>query len=470
MTAKQRREYWRNMERARILLEKKYARKINRALDEQVSSFIGWYDSGNVDVELWNEQLLKVYRELYMDVYKSFAKATYDGLRKQSMKFITMGRNEIWTAEVLQYLQQHGLKMVTTITGNTRQMLLDIVNRTIQEGIDEGLGAQEVTARIVERLRDQAFTPTTYRAERIARTETVRAANMGHMAGARQLPFEVAKVWVSAKDNRTRRIPKDGQGRPSDFDHWVLDGQTIDLTAPFNQVGRNGQIVSVQQPGDASAPPGFTVNCRCRVAFEPKRDANGRLIMRGQQSQTLQAPVESRRRYTTNERFMEDGKEYYDVSRIDISPTDPYSGKNYNNVQKAKVAYEQLQELGINVESVAYSSTSWGNSFYMNADVKGAKIKIRSSDHSVTNYDRIVNEFHINEKGLSRNDYLTLERTMFPDRFIRNEIVDFIEEVVPKNMITADHEIVEERVSKRTGKPVFLVRRRRVNVEWVRKS
>jgi hypothetical protein len=45
-------------------------------------------------------------------------------------------------------------------------------------------------------------------------------------------------------------------------------------------VNKEGVTITAMQPGDATAPPGFTINCRCRVAFDPKRDSNDRLIMK----------------------------------------------------------------------------------------------------------------------------------------------------------------------------------------------
>jgi hypothetical protein len=191
-----------------------------------------------------------------------------------------MGFKELWTQEVIQFLRDYGLLQVITITGNTRDILLGIVNQTLQEAIEQGLGTDETASLVVARLRAKGYEYTEFRAERIVRTETVRAANMGHMAGARALPFEVTKEWISAKDNRTRRIPTDGVGRKSEWDHWVLDGAKLDLDKPFTVTSAKGITIDVQQPGDATAPAGFTVNCRCRVAFEAKRDKDGRIIMK----------------------------------------------------------------------------------------------------------------------------------------------------------------------------------------------
>jgi hypothetical protein len=102
----------------------------------------------------------------------------------------------------------------------------------------------------------------------------MRASNIGAMKGAEAHDFEVDKQWISARDIRTRRIPR------NEFDHIALDGVVVDYNETFNSVGKEGQQVAAMQPGDITQPAGFTINCRCAVGFIPKRDANGRLIMK----------------------------------------------------------------------------------------------------------------------------------------------------------------------------------------------
>jgi hypothetical protein len=262
MTPKQRREYWRKGEVQRMKLERKYRGQIEEVLNRHMSSFTSVSDSM---LESWNTELLGVYQRMFRETFLTFSGMTYNSLKGQ--KFVGMGVAEEWTQYVNNWLAQYGLQMVVTISGNSRDLLLRIVNEAIQEGTEQGLGEAEIARMIQARLNDERYTFTRFRAARIARTETNRASNMGHMEGAKSLPFEVSKVWIAAKDERTRRIPRD------EFDHWTLDGQTVDYYEPFNSMG-----VQAMQPGDTSAPAGFTINCRCRVAFEPKRDRNGKLI------------------------------------------------------------------------------------------------------------------------------------------------------------------------------------------------
>lgn len=87
------------------------------------------------------------------------------------------------------------------------------------------------------------------RADRIARTETTAAYNAGALDAGRVERAGV-KVWLATADDRTR---------PS---HLEASNGCSALDDPFI-VGD----VSMMMPGDPSAPPEETVNCRCTVVF-----------------------------------------------------------------------------------------------------------------------------------------------------------------------------------------------------------
>ena len=53
-------------------------------------------------------------------------------------------------------------------------------------------------------------------------------------------------------------------------------------------------------PGDPTADKRNTINCRCRVIYIPKRDAQGRLIMRDR-TQAQVIPIRRIPRYTPEE-------------------------------------------------------------------------------------------------------------------------------------------------------------------------
>jgi uncharacterized protein with gpF-like domain len=54
-----------------------------------------------------------------------------------------------------------------------------------------------------------------------------------------------------------------------------MHGQRVDFDSPFIDPRNNEPLT---QPGDPSAHPGDTVNCRCTMRLIAKRDERGRLI------------------------------------------------------------------------------------------------------------------------------------------------------------------------------------------------
>lgn len=265
MNEKERQNYWRRNIRITRRLEQKFQPSVHKVVKKTVDKFI----ENRYDVDLMDDELLAIYSKMYKETIIRFANEQYKSLRRTKQ----FGFNAEWTAFVTEYLATQGFTMITTVTGNLRNVILKIIAQATTEAVEQGLGIDETTRLIIERLTEFKESPLSeYIARRIVRTEINRAANLGHMKGAEKLEFQVVKMWIAARDERTRRMPRD------QYSHVALDGQTRELNEPFRQIGMNGVEAVAMQPGDPTAPAGFTINCRCSIGFVPKRDANGRLI------------------------------------------------------------------------------------------------------------------------------------------------------------------------------------------------
>lgn len=103
-----------------------------------------------------------------------------------------------------------------------------------------GLTEAEIERRIAQYARMQL----NLRARTIARTETMRAANAGarelwrQAIDRRQLPGDVRRVWITARDAAVRDA------------HRVMEGVTVGVDEPFNVP-------------DGTTEPGQAPNCRC---------------------------------------------------------------------------------------------------------------------------------------------------------------------------------------------------------------
>lgn len=129
-------------------------------------------------------------------------------------------------------------------------------DRTIQKAIREGRGltAKEATPIFRAYLNRMLL----WRAETIARTETMTALHQGSMESvqqaidAGQIPEgQVKKRWIGTLDRRIRDT------------HHSLHWQTVDFRADF--VSPSG--ARLRYPGDPLAPPSEIVNCRCVLDF-----------------------------------------------------------------------------------------------------------------------------------------------------------------------------------------------------------
>lgn len=125
---------------------------------------------------------------------------------------------------------------------------------TVSEAIETGqpLSNSQID-RMVDRYREQMLT---YRAENIARTETLRAVSQARQEALEQTLEQagveaeaVRRRWVATKDARTRDS------------HAAMDGQEVGMDEPF--ITPSG--VPIMWPGDPNAPASESINCRCTV-------------------------------------------------------------------------------------------------------------------------------------------------------------------------------------------------------------
>lgn len=125
---------------------------------------------------------------------------------------------------------------------------------TVRRAVDTGepLGGTRIQ-RMVEQYRNRYLQ---FRAETIARTETLRVANEARGEALQQTldqaglkPGSVRRTWRATLDLRTRDT------------HTIMNGQERGLQEAF--VSPSG--AHLMFPGDPQAPPSETINCRCVV-------------------------------------------------------------------------------------------------------------------------------------------------------------------------------------------------------------
>ena len=275
MNASQREVYWNKFERLRRGLDNKYSSLFQKAISKEMRKVARDLQLMGPSATLsmmgsyaWNDELMKIMTELYRETAVIFGNASFRAVRNQTRKAADpFGLNTDFISQIIQFLAMYGFQLIADMTQTSKKKLTDIISQAVQEGksIDE-------MVRII--TSDDELGYSAMRAKRIARTEVMRASNYAALQGAKSHNFEVDKVWIAARDNRTRRIPR------NTYDHLHMDGMQVPYDQPFTSTGKKGDTVLATAPGDPTAPAGFTINCRCAIGFVPKRDANGRLIMK----------------------------------------------------------------------------------------------------------------------------------------------------------------------------------------------
>lgn len=124
------------------------------------------------------------------------------------------------------------------------------VNAEVTQGILQG----ESIPKIAKRLKTNVGMTAKGSAVRNARTSVTSAENKGRidmLHDARKKGVIADKIWIAAHDSRTREA------------HLDLDGQQVPEDEMFKSI-----LGEIEYPGDPSAAPANTYNCRCSLGYK----------------------------------------------------------------------------------------------------------------------------------------------------------------------------------------------------------
>ena len=243
---------------------KQYSPKFKKELQNQVNTYCRTLDYNAISDKAIKKTIQKLHlamgvkmAQISSKVVKRSVKGHYEALEVKSAE------TDLFSYTILQYLQTQGLDQLAADITNTTK---DQIRRYLVQSTEQNLTLPET----IVLLRGAGITD--YRAELIARTETGRAANIGSMVGATSTGLVTVKEWIAAKDNRTRRIPRD------QFDHLNMDGTKIPMDATFKLQNKKGGFDLMLHPCDSSGSAADVCNCRCTLGYEAQRDKNGKLL------------------------------------------------------------------------------------------------------------------------------------------------------------------------------------------------
>ena len=243
---------------------KQYSPKFKKELQNQVNTYCRTLDYNAISDKAIKKTIQKLHlamgvkmAQISSKVVKRSVKGHYEALEVKSAE------TDLFSYTILQYLQTQGLdQLAADITQTTK----DQIRRYLVQSAEKNL----ILPETIVLLRGAGITD--YRAELIARTETGRAANIGSMVGATSTGLVTVKEWIAAKDNRTRRIPRD------QFDHYNMDGKKLLIDETFKLQNKKGGFDLMLHPCDSSGSAGDVCNCRCTLGYDAQRDKNGKLL------------------------------------------------------------------------------------------------------------------------------------------------------------------------------------------------
>ena len=241
---------------------------IKKALDEQTGAVADFVNEDTFDnIELYIQFLVQqkpLYsglEQIYTKVGVSAATFSYDWIRnsvpKNKKDFIIDFFNAEWYQEMVNYFRLIGGTKVTGIDETTAEKVRNLLANIL----GQNLSRREQAKIFEETLNNPAFNRA--RSLVIARTESTTAANFGINMGAESSDYEVQKFWINTKDKRTRRS------------HLLMTQDRIAINQPFIVGG-----VPMMYPGEVGAPAAEVVNCRCVMATEAIKDADGLPILK----------------------------------------------------------------------------------------------------------------------------------------------------------------------------------------------
>jgi hypothetical protein len=162
------------------------------------------------------------------------------------------GRFDLVNPHILDDMAAFAGDRCSLVTATTQ----DALKAQLLAGIGEGEGIDAIRRRVESVFGDLA----SYRAENIARTETMLSSNRSNLFCWEESGLDLQKQWIATRDARVRAS------------HLALDRKAIKLSASWEFDSRLAPFIAAtaKSPGDTNAAA-HSCNCRCtHVAYDPQ--------------------------------------------------------------------------------------------------------------------------------------------------------------------------------------------------------
>lgn len=256
--------------------EKRASKELRKVFKTWAES-IDWslINSSNFEDEIGKSFDIELLNDAYLRIYTDIGLVHGDRVGKSiNLQLKVFSPGDFLTSymdNIVRYLQTFAGKRIVTVRKSFIKYIVDVIRDEFFQDYDL-FDATDSILDVVDEPEKVVSGTKFYRwqAERIARTESIGAANYAALEAAEISGYVMVKEWISAHDKRTRSHNKGDL-----YDHVEKDGERIPLRAEF--IFNEGDD-KLQFPGDPTGEPGNVINCRCTIAPIPARDINGNLI------------------------------------------------------------------------------------------------------------------------------------------------------------------------------------------------
>ena len=176
---------------------------------------------------------------LIFDILDPIQREYYDQEGSRAMRELGIDMEFDFSDKVEEELKKYDLKLAGTISETTINDIEKLVKDNESEGID-------VLTEKISKYFDKA---EEYRAERIARSETIRTANASAVVAWKQSGVVEGKEWFTAKDDRVCEYCAS------------MDGKRIELDDTFAEKGT--KVLDMEMNYRSITEPPLHSQCRC---------------------------------------------------------------------------------------------------------------------------------------------------------------------------------------------------------------
>jgi len=183
-----------------------------------------------------------------VEIAMAWRKYHLTGQKADEQLYYTRFRQSLY-----QYGVKVGKKRIRDITTTTEEHIVKLSQELITRGLEDGLGIAKVRDMLIDAVNEQYAQITKARANLIAQTEMVAAANEATMQGTESLGLEYRKFWSTSGIGNSRDSHIEAEN-----DSVARGG--LEKDEPFS----NG----LQFPGDPDGSPEEVCNCHCTLLTE----------------------------------------------------------------------------------------------------------------------------------------------------------------------------------------------------------